>query len=72
MLMKSQNKPFFIETYATEMDVIRSNEIYQENFVLTDLPPGHYRIVLNVSGKWTERWVEVEPGKLSFVTIVSE
>jgi murein DD-endopeptidase MepM/ murein hydrolase activator NlpD len=62
---------FYIETYATDIDPIGKNETYQENFVLPDLPPGWYRIALNASGKWTERWVEVEPGKLSFVTIVS-
>jgi hypothetical protein len=62
---------FFIETYATDLDFINSNENYQENFVLTDLPPGKYRIVINASGKWTDRWVKVEAGKLSFLTIVS-
>lgn len=65
------DKSFYIETYATDMDSIESDDQYQENFVLTDLSPGFYRIVLSASGKWTERWVKVEPGKLSFVTIVS-
>lgn len=63
------DKPFYIETYATDIEPIKSNDIYQENFVLTDLPPGHYRITLSSSGKFMERWVEIEAGKLSFVTI---
>ncbi len=63
---------YYIETYAPDTNPIGSNEIYQENFILSDLPPGHYRIVLSASGKWTERWVKVEPGKLSSVTILSE
>ena len=67
----SPEETYYIETYAPDTNPIRSNEIYQENFVLNDLLPGHYRIALNASGKWTERWVEIEPGKLSFVTIVS-
>jgi len=67
----SPDNTFYIETYATDIDPIGNNDTYQENFVLPDLPPGWYRIALNASGKWTERWVEVEPGKLSFVTIVS-
>jgi murein DD-endopeptidase MepM/ murein hydrolase activator NlpD len=67
----SPDKPFYLETYATDIEPIGSNDQYHENFVLTDLPPGHYRIALSASGKWTERWVEVETGKLSFVSIVS-
>jgi murein DD-endopeptidase MepM/ murein hydrolase activator NlpD len=68
----SPDKVFYIETYAPDVNPIRSDDTYQENFILTDLPAGHYRIALNASGKWTERWVEVEPGKLSFVTVVSK
>ena len=61
----------YIETYAPDTDPIKGSDIYQENFILTALLPGHYRIVLSASGKWTDRWVEVESGKLSFVTIES-
>jgi murein DD-endopeptidase MepM/ murein hydrolase activator NlpD len=68
----SPDRIYFIETYATDMDPIQRNDNYQENFVLMDLPPGNYRIALSASGKWTERWVEVESGKMSFVTIVSK
>ena len=68
----SPEKTYYIETYATDIDPIKSDDTYQENFILIDLPPGHYRIALSASGKWTERWVEVEAGKLSFVTIVSK
>jgi murein DD-endopeptidase MepM/ murein hydrolase activator NlpD len=67
----SPEKTYYIETYATDVDPIRSDNTYQENFILIDLPSGYYRIALSASGKWTERWVEVEAGKLSFVTIVS-
>lgn len=68
---ESPSSTFYIETYATDIEHIGNNDTYQENFVLTDLQPGWYRIALNASGKWTERWVEVESGKLSFITIVS-
>ena len=64
-------KVFYIETYAPDTNPVGSDDTYQENFVIPDLPSGHYRIALSASGKWTERWVEVDPGKLSFVTIVS-
>jgi hypothetical protein len=63
---------FYVETYASDIDSIGSDDFFEENFMLVDLPPGHYRIVLNASGKWTERWAEVKPGKLSFVRIVSK
>jgi hypothetical protein len=63
---------FYVETYASDMEPIRNDDTFEENFVLVDLPPGYYRIALSASGKWTERWVEVESGKLSFVTIVSK
>ena len=68
----SPDKTFSTETYAMEIDPMNSDENYQENFVLTDLPPGHYRIVTSTSGEGNERWVDVEPGKLTFVTIVSK
>lgn len=68
----SPEKTYYIETYATDIEPIRGNDVYQENFVLIDLPPGHYRIALSASGKWIGRWVEVEAGKLSFVTVVSK
>lgn len=70
-LNEPPDKTFYIETYATDIETIKSDETYRENFVLTDLPPGHYRLALSASGKWTERWIEVESGKLSFVSIVS-
>ena len=69
---EAPDKTFYIETYASDIEPIGSNDKYRENFALTDLPPGHYRIALSASGKWTERWVKVESGKLSFVTIVSK
>ena len=68
---KSPKETYYIETYASDTNPIGNNDIYQENFALIDLPPGYYRIALSASGKWTERWVEVESGKLLFVTIVS-
>jgi murein DD-endopeptidase MepM/ murein hydrolase activator NlpD len=69
---ETPEKTFYIETYATDIETIKGDDNYQENFVVTDLPPGRYRIALNASGKWTDRWVEIESGKLSFVTIVSK
>lgn len=63
-------KTFRIETYAPDEIPIRSHQAFQENFVMNDLLPGYYRIVLNNAGRWTENWVKVESGRLSYVTIV--
>lgn len=41
-----------------------------ENAVLGDLPPGQYRIAIERNGAISERWVEVESGKLTQATIV--
>lgn len=62
-------RTFYFETYAPDVDPIESSDDYQENFALTDLPPGYYRLVFNASRFWIDRWVEVQPGKLSFLTI---
>ena len=64
-------KVFYIETYALDTNPVGNSDTYQENFGIPDLPTGRYRIVLSASGKWTERWVEIEPGKLTFVAFVS-
>ena len=41
-----------------------------ENAVLGDLPPGQYRIAIERNGQISERWVEVESGKLTQVAFV--
>jgi murein DD-endopeptidase MepM/ murein hydrolase activator NlpD len=69
---ETPEKTFYIETYATDIETIKSDDNYQENFAVMDLPSGRYRIALSASGKWTDRWVEIESGKLSFVTIMSK
>jgi hypothetical protein len=42
----------------------------QENFAIGDLPVGRYRLVLNASGSYRERWVEVQSGKLTQVVFI--
>jgi murein DD-endopeptidase MepM/ murein hydrolase activator NlpD len=41
-----------------------------ENAVLGDLPPGQYRIAIERNGAISERWVEVESGRLTQVVFV--
>lgn len=67
-----REKTFYIETYAPDRKPIGRDDHYQENFALTDLQPGNYRLTLEVYGVWAEQWVAVESGKLSFVTIIPD
>jgi hypothetical protein len=52
-------KSYYGTTYAPDMLT------GEESAVLGELPPGHYRIAVNASGKMYERWVEVKSGKLT-------
>lgn len=42
----------------------------EENAVLGDLPAGRYRIAVEQNGQISERWVEVESGKLTQVVFI--
>lgn len=57
-------KTYYGTTYAPDM--LNGNE----NAALSELPAGHYRIAVEVNGKVSERWVEVESGKLTQVVFV--
>ncbi|MDI6769692.1 MAG: M23 family metallopeptidase [Anaerolineales bacterium] len=59
-----------LETYAPENHPLRGDDRWRENFALGDLPAGHYRISYIWGGVLYERWVEVQPGKLTIVTFI--
>ncbi len=59
-----------VETYAPEKHPVRGDDRWHENFSLGDLPAGHYRISYIWAGVLYERWVEVQPGKVTLVTII--
>ena len=50
------------------MNGINSDPYYQENFVLGDLPVGHYRV--NIPYVWTEftKVIEIHPGEITYIT----
>jgi murein DD-endopeptidase MepM/ murein hydrolase activator NlpD len=68
-------KSYYGTTYAPDMlngdtrSTPRSGSV-DENAVLGELPPGHYRIAVNANSKMYERWVEVESGKLTQVVFI--
>jgi len=50
------------------MNGINSDPYYQENFVLGDLPVGHYRV--NIPYVWTvfTKVIEIHPGEITYIT----
>ena len=57
--------PFsFAETYG---DKAHPHPLYNENFAVSDVPPGTYNLGTEIGGKKVTRSVTVEAGKLSWV-----
>jgi murein DD-endopeptidase MepM/ murein hydrolase activator NlpD len=55
-----------VETYSPEAHPVGEDGTLRENFALPDLTPGDYRISLMWGGRLLERWVIVEPGRITF------
>lgn len=53
-------------TYA--LDTIHADPVYQENFVLGDLPAGPYEVRIVYAGRAYSAWLFVLPGQTNFVT----
>lgn len=60
---------FYIETYAAG---IPSDPAWQENFVLGDLPPGRYRVTFIYNGRLIERFITLNAGQLTYLTLQVE
>ncbi|NMB67850.1 MAG: M23 family metallopeptidase [Chloroflexi bacterium] len=60
---------YYIETYAAGTP---SAPAWQENFVLADLEPGHYRISFVFDGRLIERFVTLSAGKLTYLSLQLE
>jgi murein DD-endopeptidase MepM/ murein hydrolase activator NlpD len=58
---------YSVETYDPE--TLNPDSYWQENAAISDLPSGLYRVSV-VKGTLYERWVDVESGKLTVVTLV--
>jgi hypothetical protein len=57
-------------TYAGTSVV--SDEIWQENFVVADLPAGRYRVLLSVAGETFQRLIDVQPGRTNFMVVQAD
>ena len=67
---KPQAAAYQVETYAPEEHPVRGDDAWQENFVLGDRPAGQYRISFVWENLLYERWIEVQPGKVTLVTFI--
>jgi len=57
-------------TYAE--GAVNSDAYYQENLVLSDLPAGLYKIVLEYNDKNLQFWVDIYPGQVTYFTFSGE
>ena len=58
------------ETYAIQTHPINSDDVYQENFAVGELPAGDYRLSLLYYGRLYEQVIKIEAGKLTLVKLV--
>ncbi|MGD8458278.1 MAG: peptidoglycan DD-metalloendopeptidase family protein [Anaerolineales bacterium] len=56
---------WYAETYSTEFS-INNDSYYRENFVLSDLPAGNYRILIPYAGNWFETFIKIYPGAITY------
>ena len=59
-----------VRTYAG--GVVNPDPYYQENLVLSDLPAGLYKVLLNYKGKDQQFWIDIYPGQVSYFTFTDE
>ena len=55
-----------VETYAPEEHPVKGDDVWNENFTLSDVSSGNYRISLIWGGRLYERWIVIPPGQLTF------
>jgi murein DD-endopeptidase MepM/ murein hydrolase activator NlpD len=57
-------------TYA--ITTVNSDPYYQENMVLSDLPAGIYKILINYKDKDVQGFVEIYPGQVTYFTFTDK
>ena len=70
-------RPLNVDTPARQTrtyygDVVKPDEVWQENFVVGDLPAGRYAIELTVAGQTYGRTVDILPGRTNFVIVQAD
>jgi murein DD-endopeptidase MepM/ murein hydrolase activator NlpD len=65
---KPAARVFEVDGYAKE--TVNPRDPWDEVAALGDQPAGWYRVTFLWAGSLTERWVEIQPGKLTFVAFM--
>jgi murein DD-endopeptidase MepM/ murein hydrolase activator NlpD len=50
-----------------EPSTVQSDDVWQENFVIADLPAGDYQMVLSTAGEVFRREIRIQPGQTNYV-----
>lgn len=58
---------FYFSTYTHDPDRINGDDALQENFAITDIPPGTYTLSVNTT-KFYQQTIVVEAGKIAWQT----
>lgn len=59
-----------IRTYLN--DVVKPDDVWNENFVVGDLPAGRYTVLLSGGGETFRRQVEVLPGQTAYIVVQAD
>jgi len=54
------------------VDGINPDDIWQENFVVADLPAGEYQVVLSTAGQVFRRNVFIQPGQTNYIILQAD
>jgi murein DD-endopeptidase MepM/ murein hydrolase activator NlpD len=55
--------------YYDSVNDVRADPIWQENFVVADVPAGRYEVITNIDGQRVSQIIEVAEGTTSFVEL---
>lgn len=55
-----------------EPSTVNPDEVWQENFVVADLPAGEYRVILVTAGETFRRTVTIQPGQTNYIIVQAD
>jgi murein DD-endopeptidase MepM/ murein hydrolase activator NlpD len=60
---------FYLTTYANDPYQLNGDAVLQENFAITDVPPGTYSVSVNTT-KFYQQTITVKPGQIAWAAFV--
>jgi hypothetical protein len=52
--------------------VVNADDVWQENFVLADVPPGRYTVLIRFAGQLYRRTIDILPGRTNFMVVEAD